>query len=394
MDFTQFENLREDYKHSFARTNPGMLRHLFGTEDVAPFWIADMDFPVAKPIRDELRRLADRGVFAYEFASGKVHAALVDWYRDRHVLELDKAYFLQVTGVLTGLSVLVRELTAEGEGVLIQSPVYHQFATLIKGAGRKVVKSPLRIVEGAYEMNFEDLDEKFQMEEVRLMLLCNPHNPVGRVWKREELERLVELANRHGVTIVSDEIHSDIVYSGHRFHSIMTVDRERHIALLGSPAKTFGMQSISHGHIYMPGEEMRNRIKKTIGAMYLDHGNALSAYATVAAYRQGGPWLDALLAYLERTIQWMREFLEREMPRLRMFPVEGTYQVWLDFSGLGLDKGEMMEMVVGRAKLGLTPGEWFDRDSALFMRMNIASPLAKVQAALKQLKSAYAEFSA
>lgn len=386
-----FNIINEDYQHQFARQDPKMLKNMFGSEDLTPFWIADMDFRVAQPITDELKRLVERGIYAYEFATQDVYNAIVDWNNKRHQLSLDTKSFLQISGVLTGISLLIRELTEPNDGILIQTPVYHQFAQIIKKSDRRIVRNPLQIIDGKYEMDFKDLEKKLQTENVKIILLCNPHNPVGRVWKKEELEKLTALANKHGVTIISDEIHSDIIYSGHRFNSILSLGQENHIAMLGSPAKTFGMQSISNGYIYIPNETIRKQIKNTIGAMYLNHGNALTTFATIAAFKEGGIWLDDLLHYLESNISWIQDFVQKELPFVKMYPIEGTYQAWLDFREMNLNKEELDQLITEKAKLALTPGNWFDRDSALFMRMNIASPLTKIQTAFKQLQTALSE---
>ncbi|MEM7085218.1 MAG: PatB family C-S lyase [Bacteroidota bacterium] len=386
-----FDTIHENFEHKFAKQNSNMLRHMFGSDDVSSFWIADMDFPIAKPITDELKRIADRSIYAYEFDRSSIFKAIVDWNEDRHGLVLNRKSFVQVTGVLTGIAVAIRELTDPNDGILIQTPVYHQFAKVIKTAGRKIVRNPLQIVNGKYEMDFEDFEEKLRSKNVKVILLCNPHNPVGRVWKREELQKMIDIAEAYGVTIISDEIHSDIIYSGNDFNSITSLGVERHISLIGSPAKTFGMQSISNGYLYIPNEEIRSNIKKEVESMYLNHGNAFTTFATIAAFKGGGPWVDELIAYLEKSILWIQNYLETELPMIKMLPIEGTYQIWLDFSELDIQGDELNKFLVKKAKLALTPGGWFDRESGRHMRMNIASPLSKIQLAFKQLRSAINE---
>ncbi len=387
----QFDIVNKAVPHNFAREDPKMLLNMFGSNDLASFWLADMDFKIAEPILKEFQRLVDRGVFAYEFASGDVFNAIVDWNKKRHQLSLDNKSFIQISGVLTGIALLVRELTQPGDGILIQMPVYHQFARIIKSADRKVITNPLKIVDEHYQMDFDNLEVQLQSENVRIILICNPHNPVGRVWKKNELQQLAELADKYGLSIISDEIHSDIIYPGHRFNSIASLGASRHIALLGSPAKTFGMQSISNGYLYITDEALRNQIKGTVDSMYLGHGNAFTTFGTIAAFKYGGPWLDDLISYLSDTISWIQEYLQNELPMVKMFPVEGTYQVWLDFSELDLTADELKTIVVNKAKLALTPGNWFDRNGARFMRMNIASPRSRIQSAFKQLNLAINE---
>lgn len=384
-----FDIIKTNHKHNFVKSNPEMLSSMFGTTDVIPLWIADMDFEVATPIKEALQELIDRNIYAYEFNTAGIYKAIIDWNLKRHQLMLNSESFVQVTSVLTGIAVLIKELTNEGEGVMIQTPVYHQFANVIKSTGRKVVANPLKIVEGKYRMDLATIENNFKEGEVKLFLLCNPHNPVGRVWSKEELEELVRLANTYNVTIVSDEIHSDIVYAKATFHSIASLNEsENHIVILGSPAKTFGMQSISNGYLYIKNEAMHENIKKVVSSMYLDHGSIIAGNATIAAYTKGEKWLDELLSYLENTLSWIETFLGKELPQVKLFTPEGTYQIWLDFSELELSDKALEHVIVKQAKLALAPGSWFESSHTQFMRMNIASPLETIQKVFGQLKEA------
>ncbi|SNZ00148.1 MalY/PatB family protein [Flagellimonas pacifica] len=387
----QFDTIHR-IEHNFAKSNPNYLKDMFGTTDVMPLWIADMDFEIAKPIQEALQKLVTRNVYAYEFNTGDVFKAISDWNLKRHQLKLNPKSFVQVSGVLTGIGVLIRELSDESEGILVQTPVYHQFFKVIESAGRKVVSNKLKVVDGQYQMDFEDIEHKLKKLNIKAILLCNPHNPIGRVWTKEELQKLVHLANEYDVTIISDEIHSDIVYSGSRFNSIASLENnQNHIAVLGSPAKTFGMQSISNGYLYVPNQDTLNLIKHIIGSLYLDHGSIHSANATIAAYTKGEEWLDNLLEYLEKTMYWIENFVQNELPEVTLFKPEGTYQVWLDFSKLNISDAALKHLVVNQAKLALTPGDWFEGLHTQFMRMNVASPLSKIQQAFHQLKKALDE---
>lgn len=380
-----FDKKRSVTKNSFVRNSEAMLNGIFGTTDVTPFWVADMDFPVANPIKEELQRLVDRGQFAYEFNSKGVFTAISDWYQRRHDLSLNVDNFVQVTGVLTGIALLIRELTDEGDSVLIQTPAYHQFSKVISTANRNVLKSPLKIVNNNYQMDFEDMEQKMAASEVKVMILCNPHNPVGRVWRKEELEQVVQLANKHHVTIISDEIHSDIIYSGHKFTSLMTIDANKHVALIGSPSKTFGMQSISNGYLYTENTKLLANMKAFAESLYIDHGNAFTTFATIAAFEKGEAWLDAFLGYMQGNIDWINDFLWSELPQVKMFPIEGTYQVWFDFSATEL-AGDELTKVFGKAGFGASPGSWFDGDAKHFARMSFASPRSEIKQAFERLK--------
>lgn len=287
-------------------------------------WVADIDLPIAVPITEALQYVAGRGHFAYEFNSEGIFKAISDWHKRRNDLSLDPDNFIPFPGVLTAISLLIRELTDEGDTVLMQTPAYHQFGKVITSASRSVLKSPLISSDGTYEMDVADLDAKLRASDVTAMLLCNPHNPVGRVWRADELKKVVEIADRHNVTIISDEIHSDIIFKGHKFSSLSTLDGDRHVSVIGSLAKTFGMQSISNGYVYTKNEDILRRMKALEDGMYLGHGNAFTTYATIAAYEKGDAWLDEFLTYLQGTVDWIADFIATELPTLKMAPVEGT----------------------------------------------------------------------
>ena len=371
---------------TFARHSPLFLDRMFGTTDVTPMWIADMDFTVADPIRDVVRTIADRGQFAYELNSEGIFAAISSWHQRRHGLTLNPEHFVAFPGVLTAIAFLIRELTEEGDGVLIQVPVYHHFAAMIDAAGREVVKNLLVNTDGVYTMDFADLESKLAPESVKVMILCNPHNPVGRVWRNEELRRVVEIADKHNVTVISDEVHADIIHGDHTFNSLSTQDNGRHVSVLGSPSKTFGLQSISNGYIYTENSELRARMKHLEESMYLGHGNAFTTYATIAAYEKGDAWVDELLVYLQGTIDWVADYLETELPTISMSPVEGTYQIWLDCRKTGLE-GDELTAKMAEAGFGGSPGSRFHEDATRFIRINIAAPRADIQNAFRRFKA-------
>ena len=378
-------------QNNFAKNNDQLLENFFGTSDVTSFWIADMDYEIAQPITDELRRLVDRGVFAYEFSTTELNQAISNWFNRRHNLDLNPKNFLRVPSALTAISVLLQKFTEPKDGILIQTPVYHQFFAVINNNDRTVIESPLINTNGAYSMDFKDLEQKFKSGLVKMMILCNPHNPIGRVWKKKELQTVLDLAKQFGVQIISDEIHADIVYNGHSFCSLMSLNAENHFALLGSTAKTFGMQSISNGFIYVPDPSNFEKAKSVVSGMFLDHGSAFTTFSTIAAYKKGGEWKDELGAYLEAIVTWINDFIAEELPQIKVTPLQATYQIWLDFSGFGLTNEELKHKLIKEAKLGLAHGDWFDKSGAhdQFVRFNFASPLTKVQDAFYAIKKAF-----
>ncbi len=228
---------RSDIKDKFIKHDSQMLNQVYGTDQVVPYWIADMDFPIAPPISQAMQQLVSRETFSYEFDSKMVFQSIADWNKDLHGLELNTDNFVQVPGVLSAIALLIREFTKEGEGVLIQTPVYHQFRRLIESAGRTVVGNTMKIENDYYVMDFELLENQLKSGEVQMILLCNPHNPVGRVWTKAELERMVALAEKYKVMIISDEVHADIVFEGSNFTSMTSLGYENSLTIIGSPAK-------------------------------------------------------------------------------------------------------------------------------------------------------------
>ena len=385
----QFDEKSDAAENHFIRNSESMLSGIFGTTEVTPFWVADMDFKVAEPILNELQRLVDRGKFAYEFNSKDVFNAISKWNKRRHDLNLYPDNFVQVTGVLTGIALAIRALTEEGDGVLIQTPAYHQFNKVISTAKRRVVKSALSLVDGKYEMDLQDLEQKMGEPSTKVLLLCNPHNPVGRVWRQEELVKVIKLASKYGVTIISDEIHSDIVYQGHRFSSLMSLEPQKYISVIGSPSKTFGMQSISNGYLYTEDKTLLEKLKSLAESLYLDHGNAFTTFATITAFEHGEEWFDEFLVYMQGTVSWINDFVGEALPNVRVFPVEGTYQAWLDFTDTGLSGDELIKLF-GKAGFGASPGTWFDSEAKQYARISFACPRVDIQEAFQRLEKVLA----
>lgn len=385
---TAFKSASNYGDNAFIKRKPQMLMNMYNTTDVFPYWVADMDFQIAEPITQELNRLVERGVYSYEFHEQAVFEALSKWYAKRHGLNLSADKFVQVPGVLSGIALLLRQFTNEGDGVLIHTPAYHQFSNLVNKAGREVVKSPLVNDGQSYQIDFEGMEQQIVDHQVKTMIFCNPHNPTGRVWTAQEIEQVVEIAKRHDVLIISDEIHSDIIFEGHTFTSLTSFDYDKVMTLIGSPAKTFGMHSISNGYVYTNNEALFEAFKANVAAMYLDHGNALTTFATIAAFEKGEEWLEGMLVYLQETVKWITEFAEKRIPQLKVFQPQGTYQVWFDFSALGFSKEKLKNTVFEQAGMGLTPGGWFGAESYHFMRMNIATSRDNIEKSFEALANA------
>lgn len=377
---------RTDISDKFIKHDSNMLNQVYGTDKVKPYWIADMDFPIASPISQAMQELVNRESYSYEYDSKTVFNAISAWNKDRHNLDLNPEHFIQVPGVLSAIALLIRDFTNEGDGVLIQTPVYHQFRRLIESAGRKVVNNTLTIENDHYVIDFKEFEAQLKSGNVKMVLLCNPHNPVGRVWTTTELQQLVAIAKKYNTLIISDEVHADIIFEGSTFTSMASLDYDNSLTIIGSPAKNFGLNSISNGYIYSDNKKLREKIKATSTSMSLDHGNAFSTYATIAAYKHGKEWFDLFLAYTQNTRNWIIAFMANELPQVKTFAPEGTNQIWFDFTGLGLEPEQLKFLLTHQAKLALTPGTWFGETDENYYRMNFASPLEQIQSSFELLK--------
>ena len=372
----------------FIKHDSKMLKQVYGSDDVTPYWIADMAFPIATPITKAMQGLVNRETYSYEFDSETIFKEIALWNQKRHGLELDPTKFVQVPGVLSAIALLIREFTEKGEGVLIQTPVYHQFRRLIESAGRTVVNNTLKIEQDHYVMDFDAFENQLRDGNVKMVLLCNPHNPVGRVWTQQELARMVEISEKYQTLIVSDEVHADIVFDSAKFTSMAEFDYENSVTIIGSPAKNFGLNSISNGYIYTANSELKEQINATVESMALNHGNAFTTYATIAAYQQGEAWFEQFLQYTQQSRDWIVGFMAEHLPQVKVFKPQGTNQIWFDFSGLGLEAEQLKSLLVNDAKLALTPGTWFGEPDKNFYRMNFAAPLEQLKASLQSLRDA------
>ncbi len=371
------------YKNSSIRNH-----ELFGTDQVLPFWIADMDFKIAAPITQELNRIVSREIYAYEFVPRDYYRVMADWFNKRHHFKLKQNRFLAVPGILTGIAFLIEEFSQKGEAILIQTPVYHQFQSTIEKTERNVICNSLKISNNYYEIDFEDLEYQFQTHAIKMMILCNPHNPVGRVWKKEEIDRIVALTQQYNVILVSDEVHSEVIFGNRKFTSLTQYDHSNIISILGSTGKTFGLQSIATGIFYINDHTLRSQLQKRIEALHLNHGNTFSRYATYAAYKNGEEWYNEMMDYVENNYNWIKEFIDKELPQIKILPLEGTYLIWIDFRALNLPKEALETLLFRKAGVGFAPGDWFGEDGIGFMRMTIACPLSILQKAFYQLKEA------
>ena len=368
------------------------LKEFFGSEDVLPLWVADMDFPCPEPVKEALVRRAESGLYGYTIRTGEWFEAIQGWYRRRHGWDIAKEAILSSPGVVTSLSLAVELFSEPGAGVILQPPVYHPFYDVIRLNGRQVLRNPLRIGEnGLYEMDFDGL-ERLMRDGAKLMLLCNPHNPGGRVWTRDELARVAELAAHYGVTVVSDEIHCDLVLPPRRHvpFAVAAADSGAPHVSLHAPTKTFNLPGVQSSFIAAGDPAIRRRLNERIRALSLQMQNYFALYATIAAFNEGDEWLDQLLAYVKAHIDFAIRYLSENAPFLRPMPPEGTYLLWVDCRALGLDPQGMKRLMFEEAKVAFNEGSMFGEEGAGFVRINCACPRSILEEALRRFAGAAA----
>ena len=364
----------------------------FISDDLWPMWIADMDLKTAPEIIEAMREKVEQGIFGYVYRPDSYYQAAADWLERRFGYKIDPATLINSPGVVPTLSLLVRSMTKPGEKILIQSPVYYPFAATIRDNGREVVENKLvKDDEGYYTIDFEDFEKKVSDESIGLFIMCSPHNPVGRVWTKEELTRIGTLCLQYGVTILSDEIHSDLALFGHKHVVIASLSPE--IAAITvtmmAPSKTFNIAGMMNSVVVISNPELRRPFEKELLCLHLDLGNIFGHVTLEAAYKHGDAWLDEMVRYLEKNILFTDQFLQEELPAVKMILPEGSFLLWLDFRATGLSHEQIQEKLLHEAKVGLNSGMDFGPDGEGFFRMNIGCPLETVKEGFERLKKTF-----
>lgn len=377
------ESLKWD---GFERFFPGL-----DAEGALPMWVADMDFPVPEEITAVIRAKAEASVFGYPAAPGThVLDAVREWMERRHGWKIRREWIVLTPGVVDAICTAVQALTREGDGVLIQPPVYYPFReNCILRNQRKAVENPLiRTAQGRYEIDFDDLEEKAAEADTKLFILCSPHNPVGRVWTREELEHMAEICRRNQVILVSDEIHSDLIMDGRKHTSAGTVTEEGMICCI-SASKTFNLAGLKTSAIIIPDAEIRRKFQQRLSAGGFFGPNVFGPAAMEAAFRRGDAYVDQLTAYISANLKYAETYVRENLPGVQASVTEGTYFLWLDFSGTGLSEEEICRSVVEKAKVAGDLGQWFGRGGSGCVRLNLACPRKTVEEAMRRLSGVF-----
>jgi len=364
---------------------------VYEDKEVISLGSADMDFESAPCIRDALISKAEKAMFGYEGRSDEYFQSIIDWNKRKHDYEIKKAWISNAPGVLVGLRLCIDTFTASGDSILMHGPYFNPIVTLIVKSKRKFVSSPLRLQDGKYEMDFEAFEKKIIENNVRMFILVNPQNPTGKVYTREELARMGEICGRHGVVVVSDEVHSNVLYDNHVHYPYTAVSNENanHGIILTSVTKGFNLQGLTYGILIIPNPVYREMFEETIRSYDLDYAtNIFSMAALVAAYNQGEGWLKELNEYLLGNLEYLTDFFEKDLPDVKVIRPEGSYLVWLDMRKLGLSPEELKKLFMEKAKVAFSFGEDFGKEGEGFERLNFACPRSVLKEALGRIKAA------
>ena len=361
----------------------------FGADDILPMWVADMDFPCPQPILDSIEKRNKHGILGYTTRPESLHESIINWMKKRHGWNIKKEWLVYSPGVVTSLNLAVMTFTRPGDSVIIQSPVYPPFFSVVKNNDRIIALNPLIEESGNYSIDFESL-EKEMAAGSKMMILCSPHNPVGRVWTKSELDKLAQLCEKYGVLMVSDEIHSDLILPGNKHIPIATVSeymKQNSITCI-APSKTFNIPGLTTSVAIIPNPKLRLKFLKTINRIGIGMSNIFGIVATEAAYTHGEPWLEELIKYLAGNVNYLLEYFNTNIPEIKVTKPQGTYLVWLDCRALNMDGKRLHRFMIKQGKIGLNNGLDFGPGGEGFLRINVACPRATLEEGLKRINKA------
>ncbi len=383
---------REIERHGTGALKTDALAELFGRADITPLWVADMDFAIAPEIVEGMTRRMSHPIYGYASTPESYWQSIIDWLARRHGWKVDREELLFTPGVVRGIAYVLNFFTKPGNTVLIQPPVYHPFRLVTEGNNRRVVTNPLKFSENGttLEMDFDDLERKLEAEHPALMILCNPHNPAGIQWSRDDLARVASLCRRHGVIVISDEIHGDLMLYGKRHIPFLSVgpDAEAVGITLGAPSKTFNIPGIISSWIVVKNPALRKPFYEWMECNEFSSPTFMATTATEIAYRTAEPWLEEMLRYIEGNIAAVERYFAENIPEIKPMRPQASFLVWLDCRRLGLSQAELTDLFINHARLALNDGEMFGVEGRGFMRLNVATPRHRLLKALKRLATA------
>ena len=365
-------------------------KHFFETDDLLPLWVADMDFKTPDFIADAIKKRAEHELFGYSFRPDSYYEAIINWMKRRHNWEIQKNRISFSPGVVAGLTIAIETFSKPGDGVIVQPPVYFPFFDCVKGTNRKMVENPLKLVNGRYTFDFDDLSSKID-KNTKLLLLSNPQNPGGMVWTREELTQLATFCAENEIMVISDEIHSDLIYSKQKHIPIASISDEiaQNSMVLMAPSKTFNVAGLSSSVVVIPNRAKFVKYERALGVGHLGMGNIFGTVALEAAYTNGDNWLEQLLNYLWENYKTLESFFEMHLPKAKVMRPEATFLAWIDFSEYGMNSNELFKFTIEQAKVGLNSGAKFGKGGEGWLRLNFGCPHEVLLEALNRLKSAF-----
>lgn len=372
-----------------------MLKPEFGCTDVIPAWIADMDFEVCPAITEALtRRMADHRIYGYTVASDSYWQSIIEWQRSRNGFEIERSELTFIPGVVTGVALAINFFTRPGDRIVIQEPVYHPFRRVIADNGRLVANNKLlHCADGTCQMDLDGLERIFSEQRPAMMIVCNPHNPMGIAWSVETLRSVASLARRYGVKVISDEIHGDLMLGGRKHHPMPTVSDDAAAVTIafGAPTKTFNIAGFRTSWCVVKNPELRVPFYQWLTANELNEPNLTATLAAEAAYRNGREWLDEALAYIEGNINFVADYCARHIPQVRVLKPQASYLVWLDFGQLGLSHEQLLDLTLHHAHVAMNDGEMFGCGGEMHARLNVAAPRSVIADVMARIASAVAE---
>ncbi|MEA3451462.1 MAG: PatB family C-S lyase [Bacteroidota bacterium] len=364
---------------------------VFGNDDILPMWVADMDFPAADFIINDIKKRIDHPILGYTMRSKAFNSSFKNWAKRRYNWDIKMGWLDFSPGVVTGLAVSLLALTKQNDKIIIQPPVYHPFFETVLGNERILVENPLKKnKEGKFEIDFKNLEQIIDVD-TKAIIFSNPHNPVGRVWAKDELQKLADIAIKHDLIILSDDIHADFVFKGYEYTPIASLSEEiaeRTITIM-SPSKTFNIAGLSTSIVVIQNEEIKEKYNQKLAGMHLFLGNVFGSVAFESAYSKGDEWLNELLVYLEENTDLVVDYISKNIPKIKIWKPEGTFLLWLDFSETGFSHNEIKQKLINDAKLGFNDGETFGSNGSFFFRMNIGTQKENVKIALEKLKNVF-----
>lgn len=384
-----------NFNEEINRKNTNSIKYDFAIErgkpdGILPLWVADMDFQTPKEVMEELIKVVNHGIFGYSEVKNDYFEVLHNWFLTHYEWDIKRQWLVKTPGIVYALCMAIRALTKEGDGVLIQRPVYYPFSESILTNNRNLVNSSLVYKDGAYSIDIEDFESKIVENNVKLFIMCNPHNPVGRVWTKEELILMGDICFKHNVYVVSDEIHADFIHPGHKHYTFANIKPEYETIsiICTAPSKTFNLAGLQASNIFIPNKEIKKQFKAEIQKSGYSQLNTMGLIACKAAYEYGETWLQEVKEYIFSNINYVRGFLKEHIPSLTFIEPEGTYLVWIDCSALQLTEDELEDLIINKAGLWLDNGTMFGPEGLGFQRINVACTRNTLEKAMNQLKTA------